>query len=453
MFADAFSLAQKFADGTSDPVTALKDALKLSAAAPAAFITFCEDRAQREAAAAQARWKAGQPLSRFDGVPVAWKDLYDLAGYVTTAGAKVRLHNPPASYDCALAVALSRAGLVSIGKTNLSELAYSGLGLNPHFGTPVNAASKDEVRAPGGSSSGSAIAVARGIVPIAMSTDTAGSIRVPAAFNGLVGYRSSSRRYSFAGVMPLARTLDSLGPITHSVRDAIAVDNLLLGDQRGLSFETTGLPIAGLRLRVDIKVLNDTRIQPAVRSNLLAAVEKLALAGAVIEEKPVLAFHQALELIEQVGWLGSAEAFALHQELLDSPDAEQLDPRVRKRLETARTFPASKQVRLYQAAEALKKQIASELDGAFLVTPTVAHVAPLLTPLEEDASIFAATNLATLRLTMPGSMLDMPGVALPSGIGEAGMPTSLLLSSFSGDDEELLRAALTVESYIRVTDC
>lgn len=452
MFADAYSLAQKFAEGTSDPETALEDALRASSAVPAAFISICEDRARREAAASHKRWAAGQPLSPLDGVPVAWKDLYDLAGCVTTAGARVRLHDQPASQDCVLALALSRAGLISIGKTNLSELAYSGLGLNPHFGTPANAASKGEARVPGGSSSGSAVAVAVGVVPIAMATDTAGSIRVPAAFNGLVGYRSSGKRYSLAGVAPLASSLDSLGPITHSVRDAIAVDNLLLGHGHGLPLDTTALPIAGLKLRVDADVLNDARIQPEVRANLLRAIDRLSLAGAVIEQKPVPAFQEALQVIEQIGWLGSAEAFALHQELLDSPDADLLDPRVRKRLEAARVFPASKQVRLYQAAERLKKQIARDLDGAFLVTPTVGHVAPLLSPLEADEHLFAATNLATLRLTMPGSMLDMPGVALPTGLGEAGLPTSLLISSFSRNDEQLLRAALAIETYVRCVE-
>lgn len=449
MRVDAHSLAQRFAEGTTDPVEVLDHALLGAAQSPAAFISLTEQRARREALAAQARWQAGQPLSPFDGVPVVWKDLYDLAGCVTTAGAKVRMGNPPASRDCSLAVALSRAGMVCVGKTNLSELAYSGLGLNPHFGTPANLRFNGELRAPGGSSSGSAIAVAHGIAPVGMSTDTAGSIRVPAAFNGLVGYRSSAKRYSFDGVAPLASSLDSLGPITHSVRDAIVVDNLLLGNRTGMPLEVPGLPIAGLRLCVDVELLRDVRIQAEVSANLLAALEHLASAGAVIERRKVQAFQQALEVIEQVGWLGSAEAFALHQALLDSPDAEQLDPRVRQRLEAARAYPASKQVRLYQAAQALKAQMARELDGAFLVTPTVGHVAPLLAPLEEDTELFVRTNLATLRLTMPGSMLDMPGVAIPCGIGEAGLPTSFLLSSFSGNDPQLLRAALAIEPLVR----
>lgn len=449
MLADALSLAERFADGTTDPVTVLEDALQEAERIPAAFITLCEKRALREAVAAKARWQAGQPLSPFDGVPIAWKDLYDLAGYVTTAGAKVRINDQPAPRDCSLAVALSRAGMVSIGKTNLSELAYSGLGLNPHFGTPTNNRFTGEVRAPGGSSSGSAIAVAQGVASIGMSTDTAGSIRVPAAFNGLVGYRSSSKRYSFEGVTPLASSLDSLGPITQSVRDAIVLDNLLLGESNGVSLDVAALPIAGLRLCVDVELLSDARIQPEVSANLLAALERLACAGAVIERRPIPAFQHALDTIEQIGWLGGAEAFARYQELLDGQDAEQLDPRVRKRLEAARAFPASKQVRLYQAAQALKTQIALELDGAFLVTPTVGHVAPLLAPLEEDANLFVATNLATLRLTMPGSMLDMPGVAIPSGTGEAELFTSLLMSSFSGNDEQLLRAALAIEPWVR----
>jgi aspartyl-tRNA(Asn)/glutamyl-tRNA(Gln) amidotransferase subunit A len=440
---DALALANAFQAGTDDPVRALEAALARASQVPAAFITVTEARAYREAEASRARWQAGQPLSALDGVPVAWKDLFDMAGTVTTAGAEAYRLRAAASKDAALVNALARAGLVSLGKTNLSELAYSGLGLNPHFGTPVNPAYGNR-RAPGGSSSGSAIAVAAGIVPLAMGTDTAGSLRIPAALNGLVGYRSSRRRYAFAGVFPLARSLDALGPITRSVRDVLCLDQLLGGDA-----VARPVPLAGLRLRLDPPLMADTRLQPAVRLNLLAAVDRLARAGAVIEERPVTAFAAALKLIDTQGWLGSAEAFALHQPLLDSPAAEQLDPRVRKRLETARAFPASTQVALYHAADDLRRQMADELDGALLITPTVAHVAPLLAPLENDDDLFAATNLATLRLTMPGSLLDMPGIALPSGLDHEGLATSLLLSAPSGQDPCLLRAALAMEALVR----
>ena len=151
------------------------------------------------------------------------------AGSITTTGAAYRRTAPAALLDAPSVGLLCRAGMVSVGKTNLSELAYSGLGLNPHFGTPHNPHGTDHARIPGGSSSGSAVAVAAGIVPIGMGTDTAGSIRIPAALNGLVGYRSSSRRYSRDGVFPLAHSLDSLGPLTRSVRDALAIDDLLHG--------------------------------------------------------------------------------------------------------------------------------------------------------------------------------------------------------------------------------
>ena len=157
-------------------------------------------------------------------------------------------------------------------------------------------------------------------------------------------------------------------------------------------------------------------------------------------------FQATLNLIKQDGWLGSFEAFALHENLLDSSDAEQLDPRVRRRLEAARELPASQLLHLIDARRRLQLQLVDELDGAVLITPTVAHVAPALAPLQADDELFVKTNLATLRLTMPGSLLDMPGVSLPSGRDALGLPTGLLLSTPSGEDARLLRAALSVET-------
>ncbi|MBW8125821.1 MULTISPECIES: amidase [Pseudomonas] len=438
---DATSMAEDFASGRSDPVQALEQALERASQVPSVFISLTSERARREAAAAAARWRAGQPLSVFDGVPLAWKDLFDVAGSTTTAGAAYRRNAPAALLDAPTVGLLCRAGMVSVGKTNLSELAYSGLGLNPHFGTPHNPHGTDQPRIPGGSSSGSAVAVAAGIVPIAMGTDTAGSIRIPSAFNGLVGYRSSSRRYSRDGVFPLAHTLDSLGPLTRSVRDALAIDDLLHG--RTQTHHARSLK--GQRF-----VLAQQDVEPAVRNNLLRAVEQLKAQGALIEERECPTFQATLDLINHHGWLGSFEAFALHQGLLDSRDAEQLDPRVRRRLEAARSLPASQLIHLTDARRRLQQQLIDDLDGAILITPTVAHVAPALAPLEADDDLFVKTNLATLRLTMPGSLLDMPGVTLPSGRDAQGLPTGLLLSAPAGEDARLLRAALSVETVLNV---
>ncbi|SFG80776.1 aspartyl-tRNA(Asn)/glutamyl-tRNA(Gln) amidotransferase subunit A [Pseudomonas syringae] len=443
---DACALAEDFAQGCSDPVQALDKALQQAETADHVFISMSIERARREAEASAARWQQGQPLSPFDGVPIAWKDLFDVAGSVTTAGAAVRTSLSPALLDAPTVGLLARSGMVSLGKTNLSEFAYSGLGLNPHFGTPVNPSSDSSPRVPGGSSSGSAVAVANGTVPIAMGTDTAGSIRVPAALNGLVGFRSTSRRYSRDGVFPLALTLDSVGPLTRSVRDALVIDDLLCARSKPSSLIPRSL--AGQRFLLDQAVLEDERVTPAVRDNLLRAVDALRASGALIEVKPCQAFQATLLLIQQQGWLGAAEAFALHQALLDSDAASQLDPRVRKRLEAARSMPASLLVNLYAARERLQEQLTLELDGALLITPTVAHVAPPLAPLLTDDDLFVQTNLATLRLTMPGSLLNMPGVSLPSGRDASGLPTGLLLSAPAGEDARLLRAALAVESLI-----
>ncbi|WP_404487057.1 amidase [Pseudomonas sp. HT11] len=441
---DATSMAEAFASGRSDPVQVLEQALLHASMAPTVFISLTAERARREAEAAAARWRAGQPLSVFDGVPLAWKDLFDVAGSITTAGAAFRREAPAALLDAPSVGLLCRAGMVSLGKTNLSELAYSGLGLNPHFGTPYNPNGSDQPRIPGGSSSGSAVAVAGGIVPIAMGTDTAGSIRIPAALNGVVGYRSSSRRYSRDGVFPLAHTLDSLGPLTRSVRDALVIDDLL----NGRTQTHVARSLKGQRFVLEQGALED--IEPAVRNNLLRAMDLIKAAGALIEVRPSATFQATLNLIKQDGWLGSFEAFALHEALLDSRDADLLDPRVRRRLEAARSLPASQLLHLIDERRRLQCQLVDELDGAVLITPTVAHVAPPLAPLEADDELFVKTNLATLRLTMPGSLLDMPGVSLPSGRDALGLPTGLLLSAPSGEDARLLRVALSVESVMTI---
>ncbi len=230
-------------------------------------------------------------------------------------------------------------------------------------------------------------------------------------------------------MFPLALTLDSVGPLTRSVRDALVIDDLLCARSKPTSLLPRSL--AGQRFLVDQAVLEDERVAPAVRENLLRAVEALRAGGALVELPPCQAFQATLQLIQHHGWLGAAEAFALHQ------------------LEAARSMPASLLVNLYSARETLQEQLTLELDGALLLTPSVAHVAPPLAPLLADDELFIQTNLATLRLTMPGSLLNMPGVSLPSGVDAAGLPTGLLISAPAGEDARLLRAALAVESLLK----
>ncbi len=201
--------------GHADPVTVIEQILDAVTNSPdrAVFIEIAAERAIQEARASSQRLRDGRSLGLLEGIPVAWKDLFDLAGTTTSAGSKLlRLNHAPAATDAVVVERLARAGMLSVGRVNMSEFAFSGLGLNPHFGTPLNPASSDVDRIPGGSSSGSAVAVAAGLVPVSSGSDTSGSIRVPAAFNGLVGYKASRGRYPIGGVYPLARSSDSLGP-------------------------------------------------------------------------------------------------------------------------------------------------------------------------------------------------------------------------------------------------
>lgn len=329
--------------------------------------------------------------------------------------------------------------MVSIGKTNLTELAYSGLGLNPHYGTPHHTPGKGPTRVPGGSSSGSAVAVAKGIVPAAIGTDTAGSLRVPAAFNGLVSYRPSQSRHGQEGVTPLARTLDTIGVIATSIDDCLAIDDAMRGQP---VLDRTPADPGRTVILLDTTCLDDERLAEGVRRNLEMSAERLAETGFHVVKRAIGSVGDTLDCIARIGWLGAAEAYTEYRDLLEREAAEGMDPRVRQRLLAARRMSPDSVVTLYRRRQALQAQLCEELVGATLLTPTVTHVAPLLAPLEDDPERFAATNLATLRLSMVASLLDAPAIALPSGVDEEGQHTSIQLSAPCGGDEALLRVAL-----------
>ena len=439
---DALGISALYAQHRLSPLAFTEACLTAAENAPSVFISLTPARAREEAEASMQRWRQGQPLSPLDGIPVAWKDLFDLQGCQTTAGSATRQHVSPARQDAPVVARCAAAGMVTIGKTNLSEFAFSGLGLNPAFGTPVIRSSAGSLHAPGGSSSGAGRAIAEGLACIAFGTDTGGSIRIPAAFSGITGYRASRCRYAMDAVFPLARSLDTLGPLCRSVRDAIALDDILCGP------DTTAFPEP--RFRVDDALL--MTCQPAVRDNGLRMLDRLDAAGFAIDRQPLTAFTQALDWIAEKGWPGGREAWLLHRLLLASPDAERMDARVRERLLAAsEQDPAVLDTFLTQRQQ-WQQALAAELAGAILITPTVAHTAPELGPLMQDSALFAQTNVATLRLTMPGSLLDMPGIALPSGIDDRGLHTSLLFSLPAGEDRRLLHAASRLAGLFTADD-
>lgn len=409
------------------------------------FTSLLKDRAMGEAAAAAKRVTEGRSFGWLDGIPVAWKDLFDIEGLATTAGSTVLAKNTPAAKDAAVVDLLRQSGMVAIGRTNMSEFAFSGIGINPHYGTPHNPRSTDVPRVSGGSSSGSAVAVAAGLVPVAIGTDTGGSIRIPAAFNGIVGYKASRGRYSMDGVFPLAKSLDCLGPLCRSVQDAIWVDAAMRG--------ATGPDIMrGTDVKLDIVVPENgvfDGAEPAVVAAFEAALSRLEKAGARIERIRIPAFDAITDLVKARGALVTAEAFALHRERLTGTIADQIDPRVVARIRLGEKTTMADYIDMLDIRRRLTVETEDLLAGRLVALPSVAHVAPAIEPLLADDDLFFATNGKTLRNTGFGNFLDWCGVSIPCGTGDAGMPVGLLLSGIAGDDEKLLTAALHYEDIIR----
>ncbi|WCM48547.1 amidase family protein [Pseudomonas sp. WJP1] len=438
--------AAALAKGRVTAVELVAAALIRTRASEYVFTELFEEQAMAQARAADIRRANQCQLGPLDGVPFAVKDLFDVRGSKTLLGSLTRVGEPAATADATVVAAMKAQGMIALGKTGMNEFAFSGLGLNPNFGTPTADFPGVEPRAPGGSSSGSAVAVQRGIVCAAIGSDTGGSIRVPAAFNGLVGFKSSPERYDLGGVHPLAPSLDSLGPMARTVRDCVLLDAAM----RGLtdpSIEARSL--SGNRFVVEQGVLDDARLAPAVLQNLLHCVERLRAAGAWVEFAILDSVQQVRQLIVRDGWLGAIEAWEQLRDVVLGPQGAQVDRRVSARLHVAAKIPAERARTIRSARARLIASVATELDGAVLIMPTVMHVAPLLAPLEQDDELFTATNIATLSLTMIGSFLNMPGLAMPSGTDAQGLPTSMLFSLPQGHDDELLACGLAIEQTLQ----
>lgn len=412
---------------------------------PAIFITLTAEQARAAARESDKRRGQGKARSQWDGIPIAWKDLFDVKGTPTTAGSRVYAGAPAPERNAEVVQACEDMGLISLGKTNLSEFAYSGLGLNPHYGTPVNPFSREDARAPGGSSAGSAVAVARGITPVAVGTDTAGSVRVPAAFCGIAGFKSSQSRYSRKGVFPLSESLDSLGGFARSVEDLIVLDGMMRGEP---SAKTAEVSPKELEILIPETVVFDD-MQRDVLSRFEETVSALVLAGANVSRAPFPVFREVSELFAKHGTLTVAEAATLHKDLLESDGAALMDRRVRERMRTAENFSAQDYIKLQWERERLQREVKLLLGKRLLLFPTVAFTAPSIAELEADDGHFARTNLMALRNTMLGNFLGMPGASIPVGTDEASLPVGVLLSGSSGRDDWVLATARTVEAVAR----
>jgi aspartyl-tRNA(Asn)/glutamyl-tRNA(Gln) amidotransferase subunit A len=411
----------------------------------AIFTETLRPRAEAEACAARVRLRAGNPNSLLDGVPVAWKDLYDFKGRVTTAGSVVLASNPAADQDAALVAAGARAGLVSIGALNMTEFAYSGIGLNPHFGTPRNPNGTVAARSPGGSSSASGVVVANDIVPIAFGTDTGGSIRIPAAFNGVVGYKSSTGHYPMAGVFPLSPSLDTLGPLAHSVEDCVLADTVL----RGLQSPEVH---AALAHRLDFVIPDAVMfdgLAPAVADNFDATVTRLEQAGARVRRIALPELAETLDLITHRAVLVAVEALDFHWDRLHGPDVNRIDARVVRRIMNAAKTSAVDYAILLRERKRLIAAVNTRIGNALLICPTTPSVAMPIAPLEADQEVFFHHNGLTLRNTSLGNFLDWCGLSIPNGCDADLMPTGFMISAPHGQDRAVLAAGLAVEQIVR----
>ncbi|MDD9720553.1 amidase family protein [Sulfitobacter sp. PR48] len=402
----------------------LDRALAAARAAPDVFLTVTGERARREAD----RLAPASGQEALYGATVSWKDMIALEGVVTTAGSKTRLNTPAAPEDAGVVRRAAAAGLITIGTTNLSEFAFSGIGQNPHFGTPLIAG-----RVPGGSSSGAAASVARGMVRLAVGTDTAGSCRVPAAFHGLFGFRPTRGRYPMTGVLPLAPDYDTVGLITCTARDLLDLDAILSGD----ADEPESAP------RIWLDQYATARARSEVADAVRSAVEAAHRQGFAMAQKPRSLLSDAMDMIAQHGWPGGADAAALYDDLLQSEAVAQVDPLVAARLQRAARLSPDEMAKLRTSAADLRGRWPAP--DTLIALPTVPFGAPLAEPLLSDPETYARINQQALSLTMPASLLDLPAVTLPVGQTAAGQWIGLQLVGAPHCDRALLMAACKLE--------
>jgi aspartyl-tRNA(Asn)/glutamyl-tRNA(Gln) amidotransferase subunit A len=438
----AASVGRLLAAGTLDPVETTEFFLDRVAQERenAAFILVTGERARREAVASRRRYREGRPTGPLDGVPVAWKDLMDMAGTRTTAGSALFADAPPKQADAPIVSNLTAAGMVALGKTNLSEFAFSGIGLNPHFGNPINPRDPKTPRISGGSSSGSAVAVAAGLAPCAIGSDTGGSIRAPAAFCGIVGFKPTEGRIDKRDVFPLSRTLDTIGPLARSVEDCVLIDMALRGQ---LTTTVHRADLKQLELVVPSRAEIDD-IEDSVGANLESALSRLSAAGAKIERRAVPLIGEMRALGARHGSLVAIEAYAEHRSIFESADAERMDRRVVRRALLGRAA-GHDVIALQRGRESLIAALASELGDALLVLPTTPMIAPEISVLEADDEVFRAANLRAVYYTVLGNLFRMCGLSLPSGADGAGMPTGVQFLAPAGRDERLLSFGLAIE--------
>lgn len=431
--------------GETSATLEIDRSLAAIATAPAAFLHVDAPAARAAAAGVDAARVAGGPLPALAGLAISVKDLFDVAGQVTAAGSRILADAPPATRDAAAVARLRGAGAALVGRTHMTEFAFSGVGLNPHHPTLANVAwarlDPGTPRVPGGSSSGAAASVASGAAWAALGSDTGGSIRIPAALQGLVGFKSTAQSVPTAGALPLSTTLDTVCAITRSVRDAILLHEVLAAQP----VMRRGRPLRATRFAVATTSLLDG-LEPVVAAAFEDALSRLARAGAAIEDVAMPALAD-LGPLQVHGGFSAAESWAWHRHHL-ATDGALYDPRVALRMRRGGAMSAADYLDLHRARRDWILSMQAAMHGFDAVlSPTVPITAPPIAPLEASEDEFFRVNGLLLRNPSVVNLLDGCAISLPCQAPGAA-PVGLMLWADHRGDDALLDAAIAVEACL-----
>jgi aspartyl-tRNA(Asn)/glutamyl-tRNA(Gln) amidotransferase subunit A len=407
------------------------------------YIRLFEAQARVAASVWDTLSEAGAPLPALAGMPISVKDLFDVAGSTTTAGSVALKDAPAAACDAPVIARLRAAGAIIVGTTNMTEFAMGGLGLNPHYGTPRNPFDRRAGRIPGGSSSGAAISVTDGMAAAAIGSDTAGSVRMPSALCGLVGFKPTARRIPIAGTIPLAATIDSIGPLAPSVAECARIDAVMANEPPDVP---DPMPLAGLRFAVPKTLVFDD-IEPAVADAFARALSTLSKRGVHVVEIP----FAELSAVEQASARGSfsvIEGHAYHRDLLERK-RELFDPIIASRFSAGAKVSAADYIALRNARADLierTRPVTRPFDAVLM--PTVPIVAPKISDLESDETRYLGANRLMIRNPGLVNFLDRCALTLPAH--EPGTaPVGLTLMGETLADRRILAIGLSVEAALR----
>ncbi len=438
-------LAQQLAEGLATSERLVEECLGRiddpSGQGADTFLGVAHESARAAARGMDLLRQSGAAPSRYAGIPVSIKDLFDLKGEVTRAGSLVLKDAPAAKEDAAAVARLKAAGFIVIGRTNMTEFAFSGIGINPHYGTPKNIYDRAHARVPGGSSSGAAISITDLMAHGALGTDTGGSCRIPAAFNGIVGYKPTARRVPLAGAFPLSMTLDSIGPLARTVSCCAILDAVLTGEEPKAPCKH---PVTGLRIAVPkAYVMNDMDADVAEAfSRTLALLEKN---GAVLTE---LAFSEidAIPSANAKGGFSAPESLSTHRAHI-ATHADLYDTRVLTRIERGHEQSAADYVDLVrERARIIRAFEERMINYDCLAYPTTPIIAPQISAFHTDED-FARLNMLVLRNPAVINFLDGCAISLPMTKPPAA-PTGLMLACPGGSDGRLFEIAAGVEHLL-----